>query len=399
MYLKRIFYDFVVFTVIIVLFFTPTLAKNVSGVTKDTIKLGTIIDMTGPVTPMTVPLVQATRNYLRNINEQGGVNGRKIKLIIEDDHYTIPGAIAGFKKLVYKDDVLSILYSGGTGQTMALASKFRKQKIATITVSLAEKLVNPVQKYLFTPAASYNDEVKAIFDYIMVTLKAKNPKIAFTYPDTEHGKTGLRAARKRAEFYGIKIIREEIVGLNILDASSQILSLKRAKANYVIAHSGVGQTIVLLRDARKYGYKPKLFIGDYYTCGEDLIKIAKKAAKNFIGVHSFNSWYDDDPGISKMRDITLKYQPDTKIQTKFYTQGWVTAMIYVEAAKRAGKNLNKSTIVNAFESLKNYDTEGCCGIITYSPTQHQPNHFCRFYKTDIDKAIFIPVTGWVEPRR
>ena len=146
MYLKRIFYDFVVFTVIIVLFFTPTLAKNVSGVTKDTIKLGTIIDMTGPVTPMTVPLVQATRNYLRNINEQGGVNGRKIKLIIEDDHYTIPGAIAGFKKLVYKDDVLSILYSGGTGQTMALASKFRKQKIATITVSLAEKLVNPVQK-------------------------------------------------------------------------------------------------------------------------------------------------------------------------------------------------------------------------------------------------------------
>ena len=73
--------------------------------------------------------------------------------MIEDDHYTIPGAIAGFKKLVYKDDVLSILHCGGTGQIMALASKFRKQKIVTITLSLAEKLVNPIQKYIFTPAA------------------------------------------------------------------------------------------------------------------------------------------------------------------------------------------------------------------------------------------------------
>lgn len=383
-------------SILVLLLVTGVSAEKDSGVTKDTIKIGVIIDMTGPVTNMTIPLVQATRNYIRHINEQGGVNGRKIKLIIEDDHYTIPGAIAGFKKLVFRDGILSILYGGGTGQTMALASQIKKERVPVITVSLAESLVNPVRRYIFIPAASYDDEVKVIFDYIVKTLKAKNPRIAFTYPDTEHGKTGLRAAKKRAKFYNIGMVTEEIVGLNILEATSQILSLKRSKADYVIAHSGVGQTIILLRDARKFDYKPT-FIGDYYTCGEDLIKVAGKAAEKFIGVHSFNSWYDDTPGVANMREITLKYQPDTKIQTKFYTQGWVTSLILGEAIKRAGKDLNGDSLVDALESLKDFDTKGLCGLITYNPTQHKPNQFSRFYKTDLDKAIFVPITGWLKP--
>ena len=386
----------VLVSALLLLLGTGVSAEKESGVTKDTIKVGAIIDMTGPVTPMTVPLVQATRNYIQHVNEQGGINGRKIKLIIEDDHYTIPGAIAGFKKLIFKDGILSILYGGGTGQTMALASQIKKERVPVITVSLAENLVNPVRRYIFTPAASYEDEVKVIFDYLIKTLKVKNPRIAFTYPDTEHGKTGLRAAEERAKFYNIKMAALEIVGLNILDATSQILSLKRANADYVIAHSGVGQAVILLREARKFGYKPT-FIGDYYTCGEDLIKIAGKAAEKFIGVHSFNSWYDDTPGVGNMREITLKYQPDTKIQTKFYSQGWVTSMIWAEAAKRAGKDLNGDSLVDALESLRDFDTKGLCGLITYSPTQHQPNRFCRFYKTDVDKAIFVPITDWVKP--
>ncbi|MDY7034023.1 MAG: ABC transporter substrate-binding protein [Thermodesulfobacteriota bacterium] len=352
--------------------------------------------MTGPVTQMTVPLVQATKNYIRHVNEQGGIQGKGVKLIIEDDRYTIPGAIAGFKKLVFRDKALLILYGGGTGQTMALSNQYEKHKKPLITVSLAERLVQPVRKYIFTPAASYEDEVKVIFDYILKTLNAKNPRIAFTYPDTEHGKTGLRAARERAKFYNIKMVTEEVVGLNILDASSQVLSLKRAKADYVIAHSGVGQTVVLLRDARKFAYKPT-FIGDYYTCGEDLIQIAGKAAEKFIGVHSFNSWYDDTPGVGEMRDITLKYQPDTKIQTKFYTQGWVTSLIAIEAIKKAGEDLNGDTVVDAFESLREFDTKGLCGVITYSPTQHKPNQYCRFYKPDLEKTIFTPLTDWVKP--
>ncbi|KAF0117297.1 MAG: amino acid/amide ABC transporter substrate-binding protein HAAT family, partial [bacterium] len=164
---------------ILALFFgTLASAEEAKGVTKDTIRLGAIIDMTGPVTQMTVPLVQATRNYIRHINEQGGINGRKIKLIIEDDHYTIPGAIAGFKKLVFRDGVLSILYGGGTGQTMALASHIKKERVPVITVSLAESLVNPVRRHVFIPAASYDDEVECIFDYIIKILNVKNPRIA-----------------------------------------------------------------------------------------------------------------------------------------------------------------------------------------------------------------------------
>ena len=251
-------------------------------------------------------------------------------------------------------------------------------------------------EYIFTPSSSYDDGLKIIIDYIMKDIKAKNPKIAIVYPDLEFGKTGLDATEKYLPMYNLKLANKEVLALSAIDATSQILSLERANADYVIAHSGVGQTIILLRDARKFDYKPT-FIGDYYTCGEDLIKVAGKAAEKFIGVHSFNSWYDDTPGVANMREITLKYQPDTKIQTKFYTQGWVTSLILGQAIKRAGKDLNGDSLVDGLESLRDFDTKGLCGLMTYSPTQHKPNQYSRFYKPDLDKTIFIPVTGWIKP--
>ena len=129
------------------------------GVTDDTITIAAIGDQTGPAASVGIPIVEATKLYFRNINDQGGINGRKVKFIVEDDHYTIPGALSAFKKLIYKDRVLSILYCGGTGQTVTLMRHIEKEKVPVITVSLAETMTTPVKRYIFTPSSSYDDEV------------------------------------------------------------------------------------------------------------------------------------------------------------------------------------------------------------------------------------------------
>jgi branched-chain amino acid transport system substrate-binding protein len=103
-------------------------SKDVRGVTDSEIRIGVIYDQTGPATPVTVPASKAFKNYFQWVNEKGGINGRKIKLIIEDDRYSIPATISAYKKLLLKDKVLVLLGPASSHGIFALTSAILKDK-------------------------------------------------------------------------------------------------------------------------------------------------------------------------------------------------------------------------------------------------------------------------------
>ena len=121
--MAKIFFKVVVLSLIFTFITSISYAGSSRGVTDSTIKIGAIFDLTGPLVTTIKPLVEGIRNYTRYTNEQGGINGRKIKLTIEDDRYTISAAVAAFKKLVYRDKIFALLGPGSTGETRALMSQ------------------------------------------------------------------------------------------------------------------------------------------------------------------------------------------------------------------------------------------------------------------------------------
>ena len=371
-------------------------AEEVRGVTQDVIRIGAIIDQTGAAASVGIPIADAMRTYFRNVNEKGGINGRKVNVFIEDDHYTIPGAVSAFKKLVYKDKILTLLFCGGTGQTTALSSKIKKEKLPIITVSLAESMTTPFKRYIFTPSASYDDGVNVIIDYIMKDLNAKNPKIAVVYPDIEFGKTGLRAAEKYFKNYNIKLASKAVLALSAIDATSQVLALKRIKPDYIILHEGAAAIVSFLKGAKKYGLKSQVF-GTFYVSSEDTITIARDASQGLLAVSPFGYWHDDIPGIVKMREITYKYQPNTEPKIRNYTQGWVTSLICGEGLRRAGRDLTGETLVEAFETMQNFSTGDISSPVSYSNTDHKGGRGNKLYKTNVEKQRFIAITGFREP--
>ena len=149
--------------------------------------------MTGPIAPLegALALTGGARNFFRYINEKGGINGRMVKPIIDDCRFTMLGAMAGFKKLIYRDNAFAI-FLPGTGQTLALTSHVQKEKVPTMTASLSETVITPVEKkrYIFIPCASYQDQITILIDYIIKDLKAKDPRIAFVTLEIEYGKVG-----------------------------------------------------------------------------------------------------------------------------------------------------------------------------------------------------------------
>ncbi|RJP55095.1 MAG: hypothetical protein C4549_08915 [Deltaproteobacteria bacterium] len=371
-------------------------AEEVREVTEDTIKIGVIGDQTGPAAPVGIPIAEATRIYFRNINEHGGINGRKVNILVEDDHYTIPGAISSFKKLIFKDKVFSILYCGGTGQVLALMRQIEKHKVPIIPVSLAETMTIPLRRYIFTPSASYDDGLKIVVDYIMKDLKAKNPRIAFVYPDNEFGKTGFSATKEYLKKYNLEFSATSIINLGDIDATSQVLVLKKENPDYIILHNAAAAIISFLKGAKKYGLKAPVY-GSFYVSCEDTISLAGSSSKGIIAVSPYGFWFDETSGMIQMRKITKKYQPDAKPKIRNYTQGWVTSMICAEGLRRAGRDLTPDTLVDAYETFINFSTGDISGPVSYSKNDHKGGKTNKLYKTDIEKQTFIPITGFREP--
>ncbi|MFH1625890.1 MAG: ABC transporter substrate-binding protein, partial [Pseudomonadota bacterium] len=350
----------------------------------------------GPFAVATVPFKDGIVTYFKHVNSIGGIHGRKVKMILEDDRYAIPPAIAAFKKLVFKDQMFATFGPSQTGAVAALFSQIEKERLVTFPPGHSERLITPHKRYIFMPGASYADQIKVIFDYIMGKSKTEEPRIAIVRFDLEYGKVGLNAAEKRAKFYNTKLVSDVILAPGALEATSQVLTLKRDKASCVILHGNPSMAVSILRDARKLGFKAR-FIGTLGCTDNTVVEMAGKAAESYIGTHYFASWYDDVPGIERIKEVTRTYYPDTKPRSQFYTMGWSVANIFKEGLERAGGNLTSETFVNALEGLKDFDTQGICGPVTYTGTSHKPNEYSKFFRADVDKGRLVSFPDWLKP--
>jgi hypothetical protein len=101
--------------------------------------------------------------------------------------------------------------------------------------------------------------------------------------------------------------------------------------------------------------------------------------------------------MSQLRKITKKYEPDTKMKTRSYTQGWVTSIICAEGMNRAGRRLTPDTLVEAYETFKNFSTGEISDPVSYSKNDHKGGEAYRFYKPDIEKETWVPITGYRRP--
>lgn len=374
---------------------------EVRGVTADTIKVGVILAQTGPAAPLTVLGSDAIKTYARHVNEQGGVHGRRLKIIIEDDRYTIPAAIAVFKKLVFKDDIFVLMGPSSASSLNVIWKSIQKNKIPTIGIPMPKVAVVPFKKYIFITTDTYDGQIKVLIDYMIHDTKLKKPRIGVVYPDTEAGKIEFVPALERLKKYNIKPVTTEVLNPGAIESSSQVMNLKRYNIDCVLHTGAITPTaITLLRDLKKFGLRIPVFAGWGGMLGEELHSIGE-AANNIYSVHAISPWYDRGSGLKKMREVTLKYYPGTEKPCRgtVYSLGWTCFAVLLEGLNRTGKNLNEEALIKALESIKNYDTGGLSGPITYSSTSHKGGDSWKIYKADPAAKKYVPLTGWRTPKQ
>ena len=392
----RLFFVCIVTLIIILSHNVRAYAEDVPGVTDNSVKIGLTLDQTGPAANVAVPITRGIQSYFRNINEQGGINGRKVKMLVEDDRYAIPMAITAFKKLLFKDKVFILMGPTSTGAITALSRSIKKQKVPLISIVMPQITVRPFKRYIFTIADIYPNQMKVLIDYMLKDRKPKDPRIGLVFPDSETGKVDRESALKRLESYNLAPVSREVLNPGAVDASSQIMNLKRAKVNQVLLCGGIPQiATVLLRECKKFGLNIPVF-GSWAACAEEVIVTVGDAAKRYYAVNHMSSWYDDEPGVAQMRKITLKYAPGTEkpYRGKLYTHGWALGLVAIEGLKRTGKELDREAFVESMEMIRNFDTGGLCGPIGYSSKSHKGGNTWKIFKAEPDTGKFSPMTEW-----
>ena len=220
-----------------------TAQKETRGVTKTEIVLGMHTDLSGPAATYGVSSSNAVKMRFDEVNEKGGINGRKIKLIVEDTQYQVPRAVQAGTKLINRDHIFAMVAPLGTPMNNALfKDQFEAGVPNLFPLSAARSMYEPFNKLKFYGAASYVDQIRAGIQYF-VTKKGKKALCAM-YQDTDFGKEVVDGVQMQAEKLKIKVVETVTHKPTDQDFTAQITKLKGAGCDLVALGTIVRVSIV-----------------------------------------------------------------------------------------------------------------------------------------------------------
>ncbi|MDY6969491.1 MAG: ABC transporter substrate-binding protein [Spirochaetota bacterium] len=372
-------------------------SETVRGVTNNSLKIGVIGDMTGPGVDTWGPIADGIKTYIKYFNDQNGIHGRKVKLIVEDDRFSIPLALSAFKKLAFRDKILAVIGASGQGQTYAIIPRLEKVKLPILAILAEPTYIIPARKYIYGVLPFYNDQIKIIFNYLQKDLKAKRPKISFMYMDSASSKPIVPLVRELSKKMGASL-SEIVIPIAGIDMTSEVLRLRKVEPDYVIVNGYVANTAAILRTASKFKFKKPIFVTQY-GAAKTTIELARGAASILLGVNCFGSFTDKSPGMTLLRNTKQKYDPGTEYEDRNFAQGWFVGLIMNEGLKNAGRNLNVKTLIKGLNNIRNFDTRGVCGIVNLSQQDHKAIDYHKIYKSDTKKKELVPITDWRKSER
>lgn len=344
---------------------------------QDTIKLGNLVDLTGPTSDQGKDIAQGRIDAVQYFNDKGGINGKKIELVSVEYGFQPPRAVAAYKKFVEQDKVLLVL-GYGTPDTEALRPYITKDKMPYISGSYSGHLTDPRQTpYNFPGGIDYTSQIRIFLNYVKQTWKdgSRKPRVAFIYADNAYGRAPIESGRGYAKEIGVDLVDEEVIPTVLSDATSQLLTMKKKDPDFAYINTNTQWVPVVLKDSYKLGLATKYVVNNY-GIDERTPKLAGPAAEGVIGIQDVAYWGDNVPGMKTLMEFHQKHHPGD-VHASPYMRGWVQTMVAVEAIKRARGTLSGESVKKALETLNDFDTWGITPPFAYTSEDHRPTTRAR----------------------
>jgi branched-chain amino acid transport system substrate-binding protein len=340
------------------------------GVTATEIVLGTHSDLSGPAATYGVSSTNAVKMRFDEVNEKGGLHGRKIRYVVEDTQYQVPRAVQAGAKLIQRDRIFAMVAGLGTPMNNAL---FKDQLDAGVPnlfpLSAARSMFEPFHRLKFYGAATYVDQVRAGISYF-VTKKGKKA-ICAMYQDTDFGKEVLDGVQMQVNALKLKLAETTTHKPTDQDFTAQITKLKGAGCDLVVLGTIVRDSIVPYATARKIGWTDVDFLGSAATYDGFVAAAQGGVTEGLYAMGLTDFPYRDtlSPTAQQWFDrYKERYKVDPNIGAVY---GHVAADLTVVALDKAGKDLTTDTFVKALESIRGYRDIFNGPEASFGPDKHQ----------------------------
>ncbi|HOO74086.1 MAG: ABC transporter substrate-binding protein [Thermotogae bacterium] len=365
-----------------------------TGVSYNEIKVGSFQAMSGAVALIGQNMAKGMQAYFNYVNDNGGVNGRKINLIIADDQFNPAKTTVEVKRLVESDGVFAMVGGLGTPGCLAVMDYLNTSKVPFVYQGSGSSLLAiPPKQYVFPVQPNYTLEGNIVINHL---IKDKNAKrIAVIYRNADDGKEFYASAKKAMEANGMKFAAELAVNTTANDFSTELTKLIAARVDGIALMVFSPQSANFVKQARQYGLKSQPIVMSYANSDVTFITLAGEAAE---GVEAM-AWVNVDFSNPDLQSLRIFEKYYNEIPNAYAIAGMIAAETFTEGVIRAGKNLTRESLVKALETLDKW-TGMVAHEITYkpySPTDETSRLGKQsMYVLQVQNGTWVNASDWIE---
>jgi branched-chain amino acid transport system substrate-binding protein len=373
--------------------------KYDTGATDTEIKVGQTVPFSGPASAYaTIGKAQAA--YFKMINDQGGINGRKINLIQYDDAYSPPKTVEQIRKLVEGDEVLLTFQIIGTAANAAVQKYLNGKKVPQLFAATgASKFTDP-KNFPWTMGFNPNYFVEGRIYGQYIVKEHPNAKVGILYQNDDLGKDYLNGIKAGlGEKAKSMIVAEASYEVSDPTIDSQILKIKDAGTDLFFSATTPKQAAQAIKKISEFDWHPVQIVDINATSVGAVMKPAGlEASKGVISVNygkdPLDPTWKDDAGMKRYFDFMAKYYPDGDKDSNFNTYGYATAQMLVHVLKQCGDDLTRENVMKQAASMKDVTTDiALPGIkANTSPTDYRVNKQLQMMKFNGERwELFGPI--------
>jgi len=340
------------------------------GVTDTEVVIGSNGDLSGIFAAFNVGAIKAAQVMFDEVNEKGGIHGRKIRFVVEDHGYQVPKAVQNFNKLINSDKVFAMILNLGTPHNIAGFPMMQAKQVANVgPLTAARQMLEGDITYKYAGFSSYYDQMRAGVRHLAKEKGAKN--VCAMYLPTDFGLEVYEGTKEETEALGLTFAAETTHKPDEQDFVGTISKLRDAKCDIVATAVGVRQTIVAFGTAKKLGWTNVSFIGSSAGFNTAVAKVPEGVTE---GYYAAAGWTDhearmDNPEVKAWAD-NYKAKTGEPAGTAAIL-GYGAANTLIKALEAAGKDLTAESFQKGMESLEYTDVVSGDVPVKYGPNDHQ----------------------------
>ncbi|MDB5730340.1 MAG: hypothetical protein JWQ03_235 [Variovorax sp.] len=365
------------------------------GVTATEILLGEVQPMSGPASLIGKAGAAGSKLAIAEINAAGGINGRKLRAIYEDDGYVPSRSVSAVKKLIDTDKVFAITGTTGSSHMVAMLPAIEEAKIPTI-VHMAPNpaVVSPRRPNVFMIGPDYDYAGYVPIRYMAEKMNKKDAKFGILYQDDDFGKALLSGYRKAVKEFGLTSVAEISFKRGAKDFSAEVLTLKDKGANAIYLGTLTTESASIMSELRRLDMDVTLgtlWAGQLPAA----VKLAAPSGYQYLIPDYYASNYD--PAGVALMTLAKKYlsADDYANFNRYTVSGYVGTKVFAEGVRRCGANVTRTCVIAQLDKLHDFKVGGLSGPISFDNPKGQAVMPIKLFQTDPQSGTVKALTDFV----